>query len=163
MQCELKCRRNTVIRSFAKATGLVAMLASATASAQDMTTTRSAADFATTKTKLVEAIKFRNFGVIAEVDHAAGATGAGLQLRPTLLVIFGNPRGGTPMMGCNQTAGIDLPLKALVWQAADGAVNVTINTPQLIADRHKIADCAAGPLGNVAKALEGIVMEATKP
>ncbi len=152
-----------MIRSLARVTAGVAMFVSTAVSAQDMTTTRSAADFATTKTKLVEAIKSRNFGVIAEVDHAAGATGVGLQLRPTHLVIFGSPRGGTPLMGCNQTAGIDLPLKALVWQAADGAVNITINTPQLIAERHKIADCAAGPLGNVAKALEGIVADATKP
>ncbi len=133
-----------------------------TAQAQDMSTSRSASDFTTTKTRLVEAIKSRNFGIFAEVDHAAGAAGAGLQLRPTHLVIFGNPRAGTPVMACNQTAGLDLPLKALVWQAADGVVNVTVNTPQMFSDRHKVAECAAQPLANMGKALEGIVADATK-
>jgi uncharacterized protein (DUF302 family) len=130
--------------------------------AQDMTTTKSANDFATTKTKLVESAKAKGFAIVAEVDHSAAAKANILELRPTHLVIFGNPRGGTPLMGCNQTVGIDLPLKALVWQAADGAVNVTINTPALIQGRHKIADCAAQPMANMGKALEGIVADATK-
>jgi uncharacterized protein (DUF302 family) len=150
-----------VIRPAAVFAAIVASLGAA--AAQDMTTVRSAGDFAATKAKLVEAIKSRSFAVVAEVDHAAGAKAAGLELRPTHLVIFGNPRGGTPLMGCNQAAGIDLPLKALVWQAADGAVNVTVNTPRLIADRHKLGDCAAQPMANMGKALEGIVSDATKP
>jgi uncharacterized protein (DUF302 family) len=133
------------------------------ASAQDMATAKSSGDFAATKAKLVEVVKAKGFAVVAEVDHAAAAKANGLELRPTHLVIFGNPRGGTPLMGCNQTVGLDLPLKALVWQAADGAVNVTVNLPKLIADRHKLGDCAAGPLANAGKALEGIVAEATKP
>jgi uncharacterized protein (DUF302 family) len=132
------------------------------AAAQDMATTRSANDFTSTKTKLVDSARERGFAIVAEVDHAAAARANGLELRPTHLVIFGNPRGGTPLMGCNQTAGIDLPLKALVWQAADGAVNVTFNTPALFAGRHGIAECAAGPLGNVGRALEAIVAEATR-
>jgi uncharacterized protein (DUF302 family) len=112
--------------------------------------------------KLVESIKSKGFGVIAEVDHSAGATGVGMQLPPTHLVIFGNPRGGTPIMACNQAAGIDLPLKALVWQAADGAVNVMVNTPALMTSRHNLGGCAAQPLANMSKALEGIVADATK-
>jgi uncharacterized protein (DUF302 family) len=142
---------------------VAAMVFAVPALAQEgMLTTKSANDFATTKTKLTEAIKARMLNVIAEVDHAAGATAAGLQLRPTHLVIFGNPRGGTPLMGCAQTAGLDLPLKALVWQAADGAVNITVNTPAFMGARHKIAECAAGPLGNMTKALEGIAADAAK-
>jgi uncharacterized protein (DUF302 family) len=134
----------------------------ATASAQDLATAPSANDFAATKTKLVDAAKARGFAIVAEVDHAAAAKANGLELRPTHLVIFGNPRGGTPIMACGQTAGIDLPLKALVWQAADGSVNVTVNTPALFAGRHKVGDCAAGPLGNMGKAVEAIVADATK-
>jgi uncharacterized protein (DUF302 family) len=133
------------------------------AGAQDMTTTKSANDFAATKTKLVDSAKAKGFAIVAEVDHAAAAKANSLELRPTHLVIFGNPRGGTPLMACNQTAGIDLPLKALIWQAADGSVNVTVNTPKLIADRHAVAECAAGPLGNAGKAIEGIVADAIKP
>jgi uncharacterized protein (DUF302 family) len=130
--------------------------------ADGLQTTKSNNDFATTKLKLVESIKAKNFGIVAEVDHAAGAAGAGLQLRPTHLVIFGNPRGGTPLMGCAQTAGLDLPLKALVWQAADGAVNVSVTTAAFVASRHKIAACAEAPLGNMGKALEAIVADAVK-
>jgi uncharacterized protein (DUF302 family) len=151
---------------FAKSIFLTAALcvAAATAHAQtgSSTTTRSANDFSATKTKLVEAIKSRGFGVVAEVDHAAGATAAGLQLSPTHLVIFGNPRGGTPIMSCNQAAGIDLPLKALVWQAADGSVNVMVNTPALLTTRHGLGECAAQPLATMGKALEGIVADAIK-
>jgi uncharacterized protein (DUF302 family) len=124
---------------------------------------RSANDFAITRAKLVESVKANGFAVIAEIDHAAGAAGAGLQLNPTHLIIFGNPRGGTPIMACNQAAGIDLPLKALVWQTADGSVNVSVNTPSLITGRHGLGDCAAQPLANMGKALEAIVADAVKP
>jgi uncharacterized protein (DUF302 family) len=138
-------------------------LAAGTASAQDMMTAKSTGDFAATRAKLVEVVKAKGFTVVAEVDHAAAAKANGLELRPTHLVIFGNPRGGTPLMACNQTVGLDLPLKALVWQAADGAVNVSVNAPSLISGRHKLGDCGAMPLGNAGKALEAIVAEASKP
>jgi uncharacterized protein (DUF302 family) len=144
------------------AAAAIAALSSA-AKAQDLATVRSSGDFASTKAKLVEAVKARGFGIVAEVDHAGAARTSGLELRPTHLVIFGNPRGGTPLMACSQTVGIDLPLKALVWQAADGAVNVSVNTPRLIADRHKLGDCAATALANMGKALEGIASDASKP
>ncbi len=144
------------------ATALFGIAATAQAQSVNSAAGRSASDFASTKMKLVESIKAKGFGVIAEVDHAAGATGVGLQLLPTHLVIFGNPRGGTPVMACNQAAGIDLPLKALIWQAADGSVNVMVNTTSLIASRHGVGDCAAQPLANMGKALEGILADAIK-
>jgi uncharacterized protein (DUF302 family) len=151
----------TIIRA-----GFAALFVSSVAgaaSAQELITAKSSGDFAATKAKLVEVVKAKGFAVVAEVDHAAAAKANGLELRPTHLVIFGNPRGGTPLMACNQTVGLDLPLKALVWQAADGAVNVSVNTPKLIADRHKLGECGATPLGNAGKALEAIVAEASKP
>ncbi len=144
------------------AAAMSGMAATAQAQSVNSAAGRSASDFASTKMKLVESIKSKGFGVVAEVDHAAGATGAGLQLLPTHLVIFGNPRGGTPVMACNQAAGIDLPLKALVWQAADGSVNVMVNTPSLLTSRHGLGDCAAQPLANMGKALEGILADAIK-
>jgi uncharacterized protein (DUF302 family) len=144
------------------ATAMFGMVATAQAQSVNSAAGRSVSDFASTKMKLVESIKSKGFGVIAEVDHAAGATGAGLQLLPTHLVIFGNPRGGTPVMACNQAAGIDLPLKALIWQAADGSVNVMVNTPSLLTSRHGLGDCAAQPIANMGKALEGILADAIK-
>ena len=150
------------VKKILVAATLLVLAESAQAQSVNATAARSASDFAGTKVKLVEAIKSRGFGVVAEVDHAAGATAAGLQLLPTHLVIFGNPRGGTPVMACNQAAGIDLPLKALVWQAADGSVNVIVNTPSLLTSRHGLGDCAAQPLANMSKALEGILADAVK-
>jgi uncharacterized protein (DUF302 family) len=74
--------------------------------------------------------------IFARIDHAAGAWEAGLELRPTEVVIFGNARGGTPLMQLGQTAGIDLPLKALVWQDAKQKTWISYNEPSWIAQRH---------------------------
>ena len=64
--------------------------------------------------------KQRGLKVFARIDHAAGAASVGKALRPTTVLIFGNPQGGTPLMECAQSVGIDLPLKALAWQDARG-------------------------------------------
>ena len=72
--------------------------------------------------RLVTALEAKGLSVYARIDHAAGAVSAGLALRPTELLIFGNPKGGTPLMQANQTMGIDLPLKALAWEDAAGSV-----------------------------------------
>ena len=69
-----------------------------------------------TMDRLESAVKERNLNVFARIDHAAGAAKIGKKLRATEILIFGNPQGGTPLMECAQSAGIDLPLKALVWQ-----------------------------------------------
>jgi uncharacterized protein (DUF302 family) len=82
--------------------------------------------------------------VFARIDHADGAARVGLPLRPTELVIFGNPKGGTPLMQENQTAGIDLPVKALAWEDADGKVWLTWNDTAWIAKRHAL-DAASAP------------------
>src|SRR6202043_4229969 len=82
------------------------------------------------------ALAKRTMTVFARIDHAAGAAGAGLSLRPTEVVIFGNPKGGTALMQDRQSAGIDLPLKALAWQDADGKVWLTCNDVGWVARRH---------------------------
>lgn len=97
---------------------------------------QSAAGFAATLGRLKEVLAEKHLTVFAEIDHAAGAVAAGLALRPTTLLIFGNPKGGTPLMQQAQAAGIDLPLKLLVWQDAEGAVRLTYNDPAWIAERH---------------------------
>ncbi|WP_135853730.1 DUF302 domain-containing protein [Halorussus salinus] len=76
--------------------------------------------------------------LVTTIDHARNAANAGLDLRPTTLVLFGNPNLGTQLMQASQTAGIDLPQKLLVWEGADGSVNVTYNDPQWLAERHDI-------------------------
>jgi uncharacterized protein (DUF302 family) len=85
-------------------------------------------------------IRAQRMTVFARIDHAAGAAEVGLTLAPTKLIIFGKARGGTPLMQASQTAGIDLPLKALVWQDAAGTTWLSYNEPGWIAQRHNIAN-----------------------
>src|ERR1700687_5430570 len=80
-------------------------------------------------------VRARGMTVFAHVDHAAGATAAGLELRPTDLLIFGNAKGGTPLMQIAQTVGIDLPLKALVWEDSAGVTWFSYNDPAWLAKR----------------------------
>jgi uncharacterized protein (DUF302 family) len=101
----------------------------------------------------------RGMNVFARIDHAAGAAEVGLTLRPTELIIFGNARGGTPLMQSVQTVGIDLPLKALVWQDAAGKTWISYNEPGWIAQRHHVSD--AQPIVNkMADLLSAILRKA---
>ena len=98
--------------------------------------------------------------VFARVDHAAGAAQVGMELRDTLLLIFGNPRGGTPLMIANQTAGIDLPVKALAFEDADGQVWLTYNDPAWIAARHHLGADSAPAVQAMADGLAGLTARA---
>ena len=93
-----------------------------------------------TMDRLVAAVTTRGMTVLARIDHAAAAVKAGLELRPTEVVLFGNPRAGTPLMQAAQTIGIDLPLKALAFEDAAGAVWLSYNDPAWLAARHGLAD-----------------------
>lgn len=98
--------------------------------------------------------------VMARVDHAAGAKAAGLKLPPTELLIFGNPKLGTPLMQTNRMIGLDLPMKALAWQDADGKVKLSYTLPAALQTRHGIAD--KGPIfEKMTKALAGLTAAAT--
>src|SRR6202166_509192 len=111
--------------------------------------------------RLLGALAKRNLTVFARIDHAAGAASAGLELRPTEVVIFGNPKGGTALMQDRQSAGIDLPLKVLVWQDADGKVWLSYNDPAWIAQRHVLGAASAGAVDAMTKALAAIAAELT--
>jgi uncharacterized protein (DUF302 family) len=89
-----------------------------------------------TMDRLEAEVKAKGLTVFARIDHAAGAKEVGMALRPTELLIFGNARGGTPLMQALQTTGIDLPLKALVYEDAGGKVWLAYNEPAWIAQRH---------------------------
>jgi uncharacterized protein (DUF302 family) len=99
-------------------------------------------------------VQQRGLTVFARIDHAAGAAKIGQSLRPTELLIFGNPKGGTPLMLCAQTTGIDLPLKVLVWEDASGQVWLGYNDPVYLAKRHGVANCPVAE--KLRKALDGI-------
>jgi uncharacterized protein (DUF302 family) len=102
-------------------------------------TLQSVHDFATTLARFVTALEERDVHIFMQVDHAAGAASVNRPLRPTTLVVFGNPAARTAPMQAKQTAGIDLPLKAVVWQDADGTVKLSYNDPAWIATRHGLA------------------------
>jgi uncharacterized protein (DUF302 family) len=108
-----------------------------------------------------EAVQAAEMTIFAEVDHDLGAAAVGLPLRPTRLVIFGNARGGTPLMQIAQTAGIDLPLKALVWEDERGQTFIGYNDPQWIAERHGLGAGAAPAVQAMTKGLEMLVAKAT--
>ena len=101
--------------------------------------------------------------VFARIDHAAGAAAAGLPLRPTELLIFGNAKAGTPLMQANQAIGIDLPLKALVYEDAAGKVWLSYNDPHWLAQRHELGVAVAQTVGVMAAALNAVATKATKP
>jgi uncharacterized protein (DUF302 family) len=97
-------------------------------------------NFAATLARLMAAVMEKGLTIFAVVEHADGAEVAGLSLRPTTVVIFGNAKGGTPLMQAAQTTGIDLPLKVLVWQDEGGAVHLGYNDPAWIAQRHGVEE-----------------------
>jgi len=101
--------------------------------------------------------------VFARIDHADGAGKVGMRLRPTELVIFGHPRGGTPLMIDRQTAGIDLPVKALAWQDAEGKVWLTYNDARWLMERHGLGPQSVDAVDAIAAGLSLLAEEATAP
>ena len=116
---------------------------------------------AETAERLIAAIGERGMVVMARIDHAAAAAKVGLDLRPTEVLIFGNPRGGTPLMQAAQTAGIDLPLKALVWQDASGTTWLSYNDPAWLANRHGLGHAVEPTVNALAAVLKALATTAT--
>ncbi len=114
-----------------------------------------------TMDRLEAEIRAHGMKVFARIDHATGAAEAGLKLRPTELIIFGNARGGTPLMQSVQTVGIDLPLKALVWEDASGTTWLSYNEPSWIAQRHNIPN-AEPTVSKMTAALSAMSRKATE-
>ena len=127
---------------------------------EGLITVASAFPVSETVDRLAAAAEAAGMRVFARVDHAAGAAEAGMPLRPTELILVGNPRGGTPLMQDRQTAGIDLPLRALAWEDAEGRVWVTTNDAAWIAARHGLGEASAAAVSAVSAGLARIVEEA---
>ena len=151
-----------VASRFAVAASAALLLASTAANAADgLVTVPSAHAPKETLDRLAAVLKEKGLTIFLRVDHAAGAAKIGKTLRPTELLVFGNPQGGTPLMECGQTTGIDLPLKALAWQDANGKSFLGYNDPAYIAARHGVPNCPVA--ANLQKALDGFAKAATKP
>jgi uncharacterized protein (DUF302 family) len=113
-----------------------------------------------TMQRLEAAVKGKGMTVFAHIDHSAAAAEVGLTLRPTDLLIFGSPKGGTPLMQSVQTIGIDLPLKALVWQDDKGTTWLSYNDPAWLVERHGGAPSTEAAVRAAAGALKAVAMEA---
>jgi uncharacterized protein (DUF302 family) len=143
------------------ALALVLMLTCPALAAEGLVTRRSPYPVAETMDRLEQAVRDRQLSVIARVDHASAAQKAGLSLRPTQLLIFGNPKAGTPLMQSAQSSGIDLPLKALVWEDDKGQAWLAYNDPAWLAGRHGVKD-RAEVVKAMTDALEALADAATK-
>jgi uncharacterized protein (DUF302 family) len=113
-----------------------------------------------TMDRLEAEIKAKGMSVFARIDHAAGAAAVGMPLRPTEVLIFGAAKAGTPLMQADQAVGIDLPLKALVYQDSAGKVWLAYNDPRWIAHRHDLGAAVAPNVDAMAKALEVLAGDA---
>jgi uncharacterized protein (DUF302 family) len=102
---------------------------------------KSAHDVKTTADRLESKLEEKGMTVFIRVNHAQGARKVGKDLRPTELIIFGNPKVGTPLMLCRQSVAIDLPQKALIWEDHNGQVWLSYNNPDYLVERHEIAGC----------------------
>ena len=111
--------------------------------------------------RLAAAVTSRGISIMARTDHAAAAAAVGIELRPTEVLIFGNARAGKPLMQAVQTVGIDLPLKALVWQDESGTTWLAYNAPQWLAQRHGVDAALDRALHAMADALAAVAREAT--
>ena len=110
--------------------------------------------------RLVDTVTRAGLRVFARVDHAAGAHEIGAALRPTELLIFGHPKGGTPLMQDRQLAGIDLPIKALAWEDEQGKVWLSYNDAQWLAERHGLGDASHDAVAAIAAGLEKVIAAA---
>jgi len=138
---------------------LLSLVVSSASAAEGLIAVKSPRDAKQTMSRLEDVVGQRGLNVFARIDHAAGAAKVGKTLRPTELLIFGSPRGGTPFMECEQTVGIDLPLKALVWEDVSGQVWVGYDDPVYLALRHGVSQCPA--VDNLRKVLSGIAEAVT--
>lgn len=123
---------------------------------------KSAHDVKTTADRLEKVLEAKGMRLFNRIDHAAGARSVGRQLRPTELVIFGNPNVGSPLMACQQTVGIDLPQKALIWQDETGQAWFSYNRPAYLQNRHRVEGCD-DVIAKVSKALGNFAKAATRP
>ncbi len=123
---------------------------------------KSSHDVQRTADRLENTLREKGMTVFIRINHAEGAQKVGKKLRPTELVVFGNPKVGTPLMQCSQSVAIDLPQKALIWEDEAGHVWLSYNDPKYLAKRHGITDCV-NVIKKIEKALSNFAHAATRP
>jgi uncharacterized protein (DUF302 family) len=138
----------------------VLLIASAALADTGLVSVRSAHGVAETLDRLEQAAREAGLAIAGRIDHGANAAKVGQALRPTALLLFANPKAGTPLIQARQTMGIDLPLKALAWEDERGQVWLTYNALPYLAARH---DVPSGAVEAMRQGLERLVERATRP
>ena len=138
---------------------LACFLVTPVMAAEGVMNVQSARDVQGTADRLEGILKEKGMTVFGRIRHSEAAGKVGVDLRPTELIIFGNPKVGSPLMNCQQSVAIDLPQKALVWQDGQGKVWISYNDPRYLENRHGIEGCEK-VLAKVEKALAGITKAA---
>ncbi len=105
--------------------------------------------------RLYNVLKEKGMTIFNRVKHSDAAKNVGVELRETELIIFGNPKVGSPLMKCQQSVAIDLPQKALIWKDSEGKVWISYNNPRYLEKRHNISNCEE-VISKIDKALAGI-------
>jgi len=123
---------------------------------------KSSYDVKVTADRLEKTLKVKGMTVFTRINHAEGAQRVGKKLRPTVLIIFGNPKVGAPLMQCGQSVAIDLPQKALIWEDEAGQVWLSYNDPKYLAKRHEIKNCVE-VIKKIENALSNFTNAATMP
>jgi len=124
--------------------------------AEGVVNVKSSHSVSDTANKLEKILLSKGMKVFARIPHSEGAKNVGVDLRPTELIIFGNPKVGSPLMKCAQTVALDLPQKALIWQDATNNVWISYNNPSYLVKRHNIQGC-----DNVIKKVKGALAKMT--
>jgi uncharacterized protein (DUF302 family) len=137
-------------------------IVSTAAAGNGLISVKSSHDVKATADRLENILNQKGMTVFIRINHSAGARKVGKTLRPTELVVFGNPKIGTPLMQCSQSVAIDLPQKALIWQDDKGQVWLSYNDPNYLAQRHGLTGCAQ-VIKKVEKALSNFAKAATMP
>ncbi|GAB4372028.1 MAG: DUF302 domain-containing protein [Deltaproteobacteria bacterium] len=143
--------------------GIVAMLLAASVQAGEpgLVTRPSPHSVAKTIDRLEQVVTSKGMTVFARIDHAEAARKAGLSMPPAVVLLFGNPKGGTPLMKASPTVAIDLPIKALVWEDAKGKVWLSYNTAAYLKERHGLRGVDE-LLGKLEKGLEAMMNQALR-
>ena len=142
---------------------LVALAVAAPARAEELIVAKSSRPVKETLDRLEKLVTDDGFSVVARVPHSQAANSVGLTLRPTELMIFGKPQGGTPIMVCNQRAGIDLPVRALAWQDESGQVWLATVDPQVLKTRYALSSACDKSIAAMDNKVRKFLAEATAP
>jgi uncharacterized protein (DUF302 family) len=138
------------------------LLASLSYADNGIISVKSSHDVKATADRLENTLRQKGMTVFIRINHAEGAQKVGKKLRPTELVVFGNPNVGTPLMQCRQSTAIDLPQKALIWEDQEGTVWLSYNDPNYLVERHGITGCTE-VIKKIENALSNFAKAATMP